>query len=247
MTNLNFLHVLCYRWGTRYPAEEVNILRVMVARHLSVPHQFHCITDDPKGLDPHINVWPLPDEGIDGIWRKLGTFRQNFLGLEGQHVVSFDIDVVITSSLDFLAERPECDLLIARNWSRKPGGAQGSGTLYRLKIGSHAHVWDRFIEDPKAAIDKHHGKTRMIGEQNWLQHQVGDFMFLPEGKVVSFKRHCKAKGRNILGVNTAWFGRATVPPGAAVVSFHGDPLPRDVMDRPNGRWRHAPFVRKHWR
>jgi len=247
VSTIPFLHVLCYRWGTLYPAAEVNILRAMVARHLSVPHRFHCITDDPAGLDPEITVHPLPDEGVEGIWRKLGTFRRDFLGLEGEYVVSFDIDVVILGSLDFLAEHPEHDLMIARNWSRKPGGAQGSGTLYRLRVGSHTPVWDRFIADPEAAIDAHHGKTRMIGEQKWLQHQLGAFTFLPEGKVVSFKRHCGAKGRRILGLNTARFGVAKPPPGTAMVSFHGDPLPRDVMDAPHGRWRRAPFVKEHWK
>ena len=238
------LHVVCYRWGSRYPAREVNILRAMVARHLEVPHRFHCITDDPAGLDPRIVAHPLPQEGVDGIWRKLGTFRRDFLGLEGQHVVSFDIDVVIVGGLDFLADRADEDFLVARNWSRT--GAAASGTVYRLKVGSHAFVWDRFIADPHAAVECHHGKTRLIGEQNWLQHTVGRFTFLPDGKVVSYKRHCGARGHQLLGLNTARWGTAVPPAGAAVVSFHGDPLPRDVMDTPHGRWRRAPFVKTHW-
>ena len=48
--------------------------------------------------------------------------------------------------------------------------------------------------DPAAAVERHHGKTRLIGEQNWLQHKIGAFTFFPEGKVVSFKRHCGARG-----------------------------------------------------
>lgn len=244
--HLSELDIICYRWGTLYPAEEVNILRASVARHLTIPHRFHCVTDDPTGLDPEIIAHPLPDEGVDGIWRKLGTFRPNFLGLEGRHVVSFDIDIVIVGSLDFLAERPDVNLWIARNWARKRGRAKGSGSVYRLKVGSHVHVWKNFIADPAAAVENHHGRTRLIGEQNWLQNQVGDFTFLPDGKVVSFKRHCGARGRKILGIDTSRYGVARPPADAAVVSFHGDPLPRDVMHSPHGRWRRAPFVAEHW-
>lgn len=243
---LSRLDVVCYRWGERYPAREVNILAAMVRRHLSVRHEFHCVTDDPAGLDPRIVAHPLPDEGVEGIWRKLGTFRRDFLGLAGGYVVSFDIDVVVVGSLDFLAERPDVDLWVARNWARGPRAAKGSGSVYRLKVGSLAHVWEDFIADPHAAVGAHHGKTRLIGEQNWLQHKLGRFTFLPEGKVVSFKRHCGARGHRVLGVDTARFGVARPPAGASVVSFHGDPLPRDVIDARCGRWRRAPFVGEHW-
>lgn len=244
---IEHLHVVCYRWGTRYVSRDVNILAASVARHLSVPHTVHCVTDDPAGLREGIVAHPLPDEGIDGIWRKLGTFRRNFLGLEGQYVVSFDLDVVIVGSLDFLAERPEVDFYIGRNWARAATSSRASGSVYRLKVGSHAHVWDTFIADPAAAVDRFHGVTRLIGEQNWLQHTVGTFTFFPDGKLVSFKRHCGARAPSVLGLSTARFGVAVPPPGAAVVSFHGDPLPRDVRDGPSGRWRRAPFVAEHWR
>ena len=214
---LNELEIICYRWGTLYPAQEVNILHASVARNLSIPHRFHCVTDDPAGLAPQIIAHPLPDEGFDGIWRKLGTFRRNFLGLEGRHVVSLDIDIVIVGNLDFLADRPDVDLWIARNWARKYGSAKGSGSVYRLKVGSHFHVWENFMANPEAAVEAHHGRTRLIGEQNWLQNQVGDFTFLPEGKVVSFKRHCGARGRKFLGIDTSRIGIAKPPSGAAVV------------------------------
>jgi hypothetical protein len=244
---IGHLHIVSYRWGTRYVAEDVNILAASVARHLTVPHTMHCVTDDPAGLEPGIHAHPLPDEGVDGIWRKLGTFRGNFLGLKGEFVVSFDLDVVVVGSLDFLANRPDVDFWVARNWARGPDSAQASGSVYRLRVGSRAAVWDDFIADPAAAVERHHGKNRLIGEQNWLQHKIGTFTFFPEGKVVSFKRHCGARGHRILGLNTARFGVARPPAGAAVVSFHGDPLPRDVRDGPSGRWRRAPFVAEHWR
>lgn len=243
---IDHLHIVFFRWGTRYPVEDANILAASVARHLTVPHTLHCVTDDPAGLDPRVTAHPLPDDGVSGIWRKLRVFERNFLGLEGEHVVCTDIDNVIVGSLDFLAEEPGIDLWIARNWAKR-GTATASGTLYRLKVGSHANVWEDFAADRERAVAQHHGKTREFGEQNWLQHKVGTFRFLPEGKVVSYKRHCGARGRRILGINTARFGVARPPAGASIVSFHGDPLPRDVRDGPCGRWRRAPFVAEHWR
>ena len=249
------LHVVCYRWGEKYGVEYVNILRGMVKRGLSVPHTFHCITDSREGLDPAIVAHDLPDYGIEGIWRKLMTFESDFLGLNGEYVVSIDLDVVIVGSLDFVAEHPEHDFVIARNWGKIKNnvGARGSGSLYRLKVGSCSHVWERFIENPAAAIHSYHGKNLMVGEQNWLNANFKEFVYFPDGKVVSFKRHCKAKGHtffgklgDILGLSTANIGVARVPDGASMVSFHGDPLPPDVRFTRNGRWRRAPFVEKFW-
>ncbi len=246
---IDHLHIICYRWGTKYGAEYVNILRAMIARNLSVPHTFHCITDDPAGLHEAIVAHPLPDTGVTGIWRKLMTFSHDFLGLEGEWVVSFDLDLVIVGNLDFLAEQPDKTFVIGRNWSRnlKSGkGARASGSVYRLKVGSHAFVWENLIADFDGAVDRYHGKNRDIGEQNWLNAHIDEFNYFPDGKIVSFKRHCQAKGHRLLGFNTAWFGTAQPPEPAAIVSFHGDPLAPDVRDHRYGVWRQAPFVNANW-
>lgn len=246
---IDHLHVICYKWGSLYAPTYVNTLANMVRRNLDTAHTFHCITDDAAGLDPRIQTHSLPDFGFEGIWRKLMTFQDDFLRLNGQYVVSIDLDVVIVDSLNFLAEQPDKDFIIARNWSKS--GVRGSGSLYRLKVGSHTEIWDQFITDPEKAIDNHHGKNRLIGEQKWLNAHFKEFNFLPDGKVVSYKRHCKSKGRiirigNFELLNTARFGKASIPDGASLVSFHGDPGPSDVTNQASGRWRHAPFVKEHW-
>jgi hypothetical protein len=251
---LSELHVVCYRWGSLYSVDYVNRLYAMVKRNLPAPFTFHCVTDDPDSLAAPIIAHPLPDYGIDGIWRKLMTFQRDFLHLEGKYVVSFDVDVVITGSLDFLLDRPAETFMIARNWGRKAGGARGSGSVYRLKVGAHTEIWEQFIADPGRAIDQFHGKNRLIGEQNWLDAHFPEFAYFPEGKVVSFKRHCQSRGFTLFGavgdrwgLTTACFGKAKPPASASVISFHGEPLPADVVVGRHGRWRHAPFVAEHWR
>ena len=50
-------HVVCVKWGNQvYPSKYANVLNSMVKRHTKVPYQFHCLTDDPTGLDADINV-----------------------------------------------------------------------------------------------------------------------------------------------------------------------------------------------
>ena len=55
-------HIVCVKWGHKYVPEYVNVLKRMCKRHITVPYQFHCFTENPKGLDPDINVIPLGKE-----------------------------------------------------------------------------------------------------------------------------------------------------------------------------------------
>ena len=61
-------HVVCVKWGNKYIPQYVNVLYNMVKRHTTVPYEFHCITDDPKGLDPHIDIIKLPQHPWIKTW-----------------------------------------------------------------------------------------------------------------------------------------------------------------------------------
>ena len=241
------LHIVCYRWGERYSVEYVNKLRAMVARNLSIPHTFHCLTDNPAKLRDDIVPHQLPEKHFQNTFNKLMTFQPNFLKLEGQLLVFLDIDLVIVDKIDFLADNPEDDFKICgRNWVKK-GGCRGNSSVYRLRVGTHTHVWKEFSKNPDSIIDK------FRGDQNWLDSTIEKYAWFPDEKIVSFKRHCKAKGHFLFGkwgdkkgLTTANIGKSTLPPGVAIVAFHGVPNPPDVMNHRYGRWRHAPFVREYW-
>jgi len=160
-----------------------------------------------------------------------------------------DLDLIIVDNIDFVADRPEQDFVIARNWARV---VRGNSSVFRVKVGSHAHVWENFLRDPGSAIDRFHGKTRLGGDQRWLNHAIKDYAYFAEGKIVSFKKHCGAKSHAVnlpfgITLTTAAMGKARVPANAAIILFHGEPLPPDVASQPCGRWKHAPFVGEHWR
>ncbi len=60
-----------WKWdvdGTRvFTSEHVNVLRSMIERHYPEPHTLICITDDPSGLDPRIEVFDMPVTGTEHL------------------------------------------------------------------------------------------------------------------------------------------------------------------------------------
>ena len=81
------IDVWCVSWGDKYHTDYVHLLQSMVAKHLSVPHTFKCLTDkDIKGV-----VCVKPTKQWHGWWQKLCLFGQ----ATGPSLY-FDVDVVMT-------------------------------------------------------------------------------------------------------------------------------------------------------
>lgn len=97
------LNVVC-AWDESpvYTREYVENLRKAVARHLTAPYQFHCISAG----------WP-------GWWRKMEVFRA---GRFDGPVLLLDLDTFIIKNIDFLAVPMKDKLLGLRDfsWPRLP-------------------------------------------------------------------------------------------------------------------------------
>lgn len=64
------VNVVCVKWGSwcsPHGPRYVNNLFRGVSRNLTKEHRFICFTDDPSGLDPGIEVRPLP-KNLKGWW-----------------------------------------------------------------------------------------------------------------------------------------------------------------------------------
>jgi hypothetical protein len=207
------------------------------------------MTDDFEGLSPGIVPHLLPSDHFGGNWNKLMTFQDDFLGLAGESLLCMDVDLVIVRNIDFVVDQPDVDFMIVKNWAT---GVRGNSSVYRIRVGSKTNVWNDFIKDSRTNIELYHGKNKTFGDQQWMNHSIKEYRFFPPEKIVSYKRHCRAKSLEInlpfIGKQTTgWLGIAHPPKDAAIVLFHGDPLPPAVCDTRSGRWKHSPFVREHWR
>jgi hypothetical protein len=228
------VNVLCIKWGTKYGPEYVNKLRSMVARNLSRPHRFVCLTDDRAGIEPDIEVHDLPGIGIPEFdqrkawtkghgWLKVTSFANPLYDLTGL-TLFIDLDVVIVDNIDCFFEQ-EGEFLVIKEWDKRD--ETGNTSVYRYSAGAHRDLLDYLRDHQEQALKSVRNEQEFV--TGFLARQ-GRLRYWPEGWCVSFKRHCVRKG--ILG----WFLPPAVPPGARIVAFHGKPNPPDAIAGISGKW-----------
>ena len=188
-------------WGGKYSDYYPQRLKREVAKHLTIPHQFKCLSDhDIEGVETvSLSVdW-------DSWWPKLSLFS----GVARGASLWLDLDVVITGSLDELVMRyMGCELAMPANWAASGhGGCQSSVMLWN---GDLTFPFDHF----RYEIDA----PRLWGDQEYLtelrDRGLIDVTHTDEMYVKSYKYHC----------------RQGLPENCRVVVFHGLPNPADVRE-----------------
>lgn len=204
--------------GHKYPPDYVERLRQAVARHLTVPHEFVCLTDRPGEVA--CTALPIPLD-LESWWGKVALFGD----VIDERILFFDLDTVLTGNIDDFA-RYDGDLALIKPFYRDTGYASG---VMNIAPGAHREVWDRFAKSPREAIAfcaRNADPSWNNGDQRWLEFTApgADYWqdLLP-GQLVSYKIHCRPNG--------------SLPDGARVLCFHGKPDPHEVRD---------PWVHAHW-
>lgn len=194
-----------------YGPEDVRLLRRMVDRHLTVPHEFVCITDQPEAFDDIRTVRLDPAVRVPGlIFDKLMTFHPEAGVLIGSRILTMDLDCVVVGNMDRLVQRDE-PLVLWRNPGRQPwANPEGKGktrALYNtsmvlLNAGTRPDIWTRFKPRNRG------------GDQDWVSEMVGADCPYWDGSDGVYRL-----GR----LDTPGSGpRAVLPENARVVFFPGD-------------------------
>jgi hypothetical protein len=201
--------VLCVKWGDKYSADYVLKLRNMVQRHLTLEHEFVCITDSPvKG----VNCIPFVSD-LPGWWSKIELFVPD--RFPGQNLY-LDLDVIITANINDLV-RPGFWMRDDFSYSiRNPKqlsadqklllGGDGccNSSVISWSNDAGRDIWDKF--DRKTMTVEH-------GDQNTISRIMrGRIGFMPDDMVQSYKYGILRGGES---------------PGPIVV-FHGDPKPSSL-------------------
>lgn len=147
-----------------YDAEKVNRWAEQVSRHLRLPHTIACVTDDPEGIDPAIEIIPLPHDfdglkvsgwsetsGLPQCYRRLKLWAPDAADYFGDtDLVSMDLDVLIVRSIDHLFAEP-ADFRMFKGTSKvRPY----NGSMVRIRAGARSEVWEQFAADPFGTATK---------------------------------------------------------------------------------------------
>ena len=162
-------HVVCVKWGNKYIPQYVNVLYNMVKRHTTVPYEFHCITDDPKGLDPHIDIIKLPQHPwIKTWWSKLWMFSPEF-PLKG-NILFFDLDVIIFKNIDSLFTHNPGKFNIIRDFNRcrVKDWKQSNSSCMRWEAGTMDFLYNDFVKDHAQVM------RRNWGDQDWVMKRANN-------------------------------------------------------------------------
>lgn len=237
------LTIVCWKWTPRpgyrsqYAPETVNVLRAMVARHYPDPHRFLCVTDDAAGIDPRVEIVPIWNDFADlthpqnemypSCYRRLRAFAPDIAAVFGPRFVSLDLDCVIVGDMRPVWNRPE-DFVGFRTLKR----THYNGSMFLLRSGSRAFVWNEFCENPTVNRLKPWKDAGQYGsDQAWISYKLGnrEARWTEDDGVYSYREYLAPRG-------------GALPANARIVLFNGkrDPWHPDLQAT-------HPWITEHWR
>lgn len=227
--------VLCVRFGTRYGREYVERLRNMIARQLTVPYEFVCLTDDLVPIEGVRSIVQPNAKYNRGWWHKVHMFDPD-LDIRNR-ILYFDLDVVIHANIDKLIAKDtafygirDFNRKFHSNWNRLNSSA------ISWIGGQELDIWNKFKENPSQVM------KQFPGDQDWIWAVAKDRLnYWPDNWLMSYKWEIRNKEelsfhngkRNFVDTKDP-----EVPADCSVTVFHGDPKPQDVKDQ---------FVVDNWR
>ena len=192
--------------GGEYDQEWVRKLRDAVARNLTRPHRFVCLSD----VEVPCERIPL-QHNWDGWWSKIELFKP---GVLTDNTLYLDLDTAIVDSIDDLTNL-DFDFAMLRSFANPNQPA--SGVMWFRNVPTQ--VYTKFAKQPDAWI-AHYYRHRIgayCGDQAFISDTVGDkIAFLTDiySGITSYKLHCKTK----------------LLPGTSIVCFPGNPKPTELDD-----------------
>jgi hypothetical protein len=251
-------------YRTVYTAPHVNTLRSMVARCYPHPHRFFCVTDDPRGIDPRVEIVPMWKDHFELVnpshatsrpncYPRLKLFAPEMERIFGKRFVSLDLDMVIVDDVSPLWDRPEPFVIYDAR-----GDDHYNGSMFLQTAGAHPQIWTDFdpIESPKVTT-----AAGMKGsDQAWIRYKLspnaatwsyeeGVYAYLnlvpPRARIRRmgakpvWSPHMKRNG----GLSPTTENRdGTLPKNARLVVFAGEYKPWEPRTQAI-----SPWIKKHYR
>jgi len=199
------LIVCVLKSGGDYTADYVRILRNGVAKNLTIPHRFVCLSDVdvPCERIPLRHNWP-------GWWSKIEVFREDVVS---GPTLYLDLDTIVLKNIDQIASIPYDFAMLDVLEGTK---CCHSGLLWFRS--PQTHVYEKFKEAPEKFIQFHEENAN-----NWYH---GDQAFISD----CFHRIKKIHQALPKFVRSYKYHSLEEKPQGHIVCFGGKPRPHQIKD-----------------
>ena len=194
----------------------INNLYQGVKKFTTVPFEFICFTNEfLPGLSSEIKTKHFFKVTNKGVLPRMYMFSRD-AGLTGSQVLSLDLDIIITGSLDDLLKYngPFCTRM---SWTRgEENLIDGDIMSFRANDTMEELFWKPLAAAPHLIEASTGGRERL-----WVRHvmkglPVDTWQDIAPGQVCSYKFHVRESGK--------------VPDNTRIVSCHGYPRPHQIEE-----------------
>jgi hypothetical protein len=236
------LSVVCWKWGTLFGPEYVNRLRRGLARHLRLPHTFHCITDNAAGVETggrsgdvvvhHMYTnHAAMKAGNRSCFRRLRMFSKDMGETLGPRILHLDLDTVVVGDVTPLFDRADPLVLLKQSDNGK-GRVTHNPSVLLMDAGVLHAMWERFNAFP----DKTWREARARGWACSDMSVINDYIHVNRATVKA------ATWGEADGVQAYWRREnKQLRPGARLVTFYGKENPGDAAVQAK-----SPWIAEHW-
>lgn len=219
------IDIVCFKWGTKYGAEYVNKLYNAVQRHVTVPHNFICYTEDSEGVECETREF-LVD--LPYWWYIIGL--TNPAHNHSEKTIYMDLDTIITGNIDHIVSLDLPFATISDFFS--PKGLQTAYIMWNKEVGQK--IWEFFNLKYTQEDYKNLGCWGTGGTNEFLEECFGVQRLNRSSRAgvsgVSVNRlqehfpgECVSYKAQI--VKNHW---KSLPESVRMVFFHGKPQPHEV-------------------
>lgn len=163
---INIVCVLRHGGKVGYNASWVTKLKNSVARNLSIPHRFICLSDCDVPCD-RIEL----DMTDDGFWSKMQLFKpEQFVG----PVLYIDLDTVICNNIDEILTLCKTEKFVM--WLEKDKNIHSSALMYWN--GDYSNLWNLYKSKPLDYWKSLYSVPPLYGDQAIVSEHVEHKTFL---------------------------------------------------------------------
>lgn len=222
------INFVCLKSGTKYTSEFVNKLDSMLSRNVSAPYKLHCMTENPSGISPNIDIIPLPKLPLDKWWWKMLMFDEKFPIESG---IFLDLDIIIQHDITFLYQPRYFMNILHTNWIDLDQQKKWTiGDNYKFcSVNSSIMCWNKYTKKHFIWEDFINNREKIMflykGIDNWLESR--------------HKKDINTYALDQTHTYSYWTCKQEYRENSSIILFDYNTIKQDKIDEP--------WIKKLWR